>query len=87
MDLRIENLLKKMRKRIEGTDEKKFEKMKYSIARRVGRKDRNIKKRTFRLWNEIVLKRYYFNMKKLALRYIKTIKLINFHMVNCIILE
>ena len=75
MDLRIENLLKKMRERIANTDQKKFEKMKNSIARRVGRRDRNIKIRTFRLWNEIILKRYYFNMKKLAKKYVRHIKL------------
>ena len=75
MDLRIENLIKKMRERIQNTDNAKFEKLKLSIARKVGKRDKNIKKRTFRLWNEIVLKRYYFNMKKLAKSFAKTIKL------------
>jgi len=48
MDLRIENLLKLMRKRIESTDEKKFEKFKNAIARKLGKRDKNIKKRSFR---------------------------------------
>jgi len=48
MDLRIENLLTLMRKRIETADEKKFEKFKNAIAKKLGRKDKNIKKRTFR---------------------------------------
>lgn len=48
MDLRIENLLTLMRKRIENADEKKFEKFKNAIARKIGRKDKSIKKRTFR---------------------------------------
>jgi insulysin len=73
MDLRIENLLIKMRNRIANTDQKKFERMKFSVARKLGARDRNIKHRTFRLWNEIILKRYYFNMKKLARRYVRKI--------------
>jgi len=48
MDLRIENLLTLMRKRIENTDEKKFEKFKNAIAKRVGKRDKNIKNRSFR---------------------------------------
>lgn len=48
MDLRIENLLTLMRKRIETADEKKFEKFKNAIARKIGRKDKSLKKRTFR---------------------------------------
>jgi len=48
MDLRIENLLTLMRKRIESSDEKKFEKFKNAIARKIGKRDKNIKKRTFR---------------------------------------
>lgn len=75
MDLRIENLLKLMRERIKNTDKKKFEKMKRAIARKLGKRDRNIKLRTFRLWNEIVLNRYYFNMKKLAKKFVKKITL------------
>jgi len=75
MDLRIENLIKKMRDRIKNTDSAKFEKIKKSVSKKVGKKDRNIKKRTFRLWNEIVMKRYYFNMKRLAKKYMKKVKL------------
>jgi len=48
MDLRIENLLNLMRKRIESTDEKKFEKFKNAIAKKIGKRDKNLKKRTFR---------------------------------------
>lgn len=58
MDLRIENLLTLMRKRIETADEKKFEKFKNAIARKIGKKDKNIKKRTFRYDNIIYYKKY-----------------------------
>ncbi len=75
MDLRIENLLKIMRERIRTTDKAKFEKMKLTVTRKIGKRDKNIKKRTFRLWNEIILKRYYFNIKKLSKKFAKNIKL------------
>ncbi len=75
MDLRIENLLIKMRDRIANTDKKKFERMKFSVAKKIGAKDRNIRNRTYRLWNEIILKRFYFNMKKLAKRYVRKVTL------------
>ena len=75
MDLRVENLIKIMRERIKTTDQAKFEKMKFAVERKVGKKDKNIKKRTFRLWNEIILQRYYFNIKKISKKFVKNIKL------------
>jgi secreted Zn-dependent insulinase-like peptidase len=48
MDLRIENVIKLMRDRIEATDNQKFEKFKKVIAKKIGRTDKNLKERTFR---------------------------------------
>lgn len=57
MDLRIENLLNLMRERIQKTEEKKFEKIKNIIANRIGKRDKNIKKRTFRY---LILNIFFF---------------------------
>jgi secreted Zn-dependent insulinase-like peptidase len=48
MDLRIENLLSLMRKKIENTDEKMFEKYKILVSKKISKKDKNIKKRSLR---------------------------------------
>jgi insulysin len=48
MDLRIENVIEMMRKRIEDSPDRKFEKIKNILANRIGKKDKNIKARTFR---------------------------------------
>jgi secreted Zn-dependent insulinase-like peptidase len=54
MDLRIENVIKLMRKRLVETSEEKFEKYKDIIGRRIKRKDGSLKRRSERLWNEII---------------------------------
>lgn len=48
MDLRIENLLGLMRNRIKNTDDEKFETIKKSIRKKIGKKDKTLKHRSFR---------------------------------------
>jgi len=62
MDVRIENVVKLMRKRLKGVGKKKFDKFLKIISRRL-RRDRSMNRRTNRLWNEVVTERHYFNIK------------------------
>ena len=48
MDLRIENVVEMMRKRIEDAPQKKFEKFKNIISSKIGKRDRSLKVRSFR---------------------------------------
>lgn len=87
MDERIENIIKLMKKRIQNADTKKFKKAKSYILRKLGKRDSNLKNRTNRLWQEIVIKRKHYDMKKLVKKAIKKItkeKLLRFFdkMVN-----
>jgi insulysin len=48
MDLRIENVVEMMRKRIQDAPERKFEKFKNIISFKIGKKDKSLKARSFR---------------------------------------
>lgn len=48
MDLRIENLLKLMRNRIKNTNDEKFDTIKRRITKKIGKKDKTLKHRSFR---------------------------------------
>ena len=62
MDLRIENVVNLMRKRLLETTELRFNKYKRIVARRIGKRDRSLMRRTKRLWNEIIIGRGYYNI-------------------------
>ena len=62
MDIRIENVVELMRKRLEMTDENRFVKYVKGIEKLLGKNDISLNKRTFRLWDEIVTQRGYFNL-------------------------
>ena len=62
MDIRIENVVKLMRKRLSLAKKSKFRKFLKLIAARIGR-DSSMNRRTNRLWREIISKRHYFNLK------------------------
>lgn len=71
MDLRIENVVKLMRKRLVNTTEDKFDKYKEIIGRRIRRKDRSFNRRSNRLWFEISTGNTNFNISKKIKRFIK----------------
>ena len=54
-----------MKKRLLKVDEKKFVKFLKFIVRKIS-KDRNMVRRSNRLWREIISKRGYFNLKPLT---------------------
>ena len=62
MDIRIENVVELMKKRLEEVDEKKFYKHLSANEKLLSKPDTSINKRTFRLWDEIITGRGYFNL-------------------------
>lgn len=80
MDVRIENVVKLMRNRLEDVKTKKFDKFLSLIIKRISI-DRSMIRRSNRLWNEILSKRNYFNLKSKVKKLESTIKktdLLNF---------
>jgi hypothetical protein len=75
MDVRIENVVELMKKKIEDTDNGKFIKYIRSTEKLLGKNDISLNKRTFRLWDEIVTKRGYFNIDDEIRNTTKTLQL------------
>jgi insulysin len=81
MDYRIENVIELMRKRIEDTDDQKFELGKRVVTSQVSRGDYNLASRTmryaywfiYRLWDQIVTNENFFNVKCAYEGYAKTL--------------
>lgn len=61
MDVRIENVIDLMKKKLEAIDDIKFYKHLNGNAKILGKTDTSLNQRTLRLWDEIVTGRGYFN--------------------------
>jgi len=67
MDVRIENVVKLMRDRLEKVTEKKFKKFLKVLGKRIST-DKSFVSRSNRLWKEIITGRKYYNIGKLVKR-------------------
>jgi secreted Zn-dependent insulinase-like peptidase len=74
MDLRIENLIRLMRERLIETSEEKFEKYKEIIGKIIRRRDRSFKRRSERLWNEIVTENTNYNFSSKLKQIVRKLK-------------
>jgi insulysin len=71
IDLKIEEVIPVMRKKIEQTSKKKFQKTKHHVYYKLTRKDSSLKDRTNRIWGEMISRRRYFDIRRIVNYFIK----------------
>ena len=64
MDLRIENVVELMGKKVVNVNKEKLGKFVKAAAKTIGKPDGNLNKRTYRLWDEIITGRGMFNLER-----------------------